>query len=90
MVSATIGYELANLIFYGTCAIPSVFCLVTSGLPGLGCWLNTVILIGVRLAGNGLAYQASIAGGMSIAGIAINGIGVNPLTLAAGGLLSNA
>lgn len=90
MVSAAIGNELANIVFYGICALPTIFCLIASGLFGLGCWLNALILVSVRLSGYALIYKtATTTGGLNYIGIVLNGIGISPLTLAVGGMLGN-
>lgn len=90
MISSTAneGLELAQLAFYAIASVPSIYCLVKHGKVGLLGWLYVLIMCGIRIVGNGLAYHAlSTNGEPDQAAIIINGIGLSPLLLAALGIL---
>ncbi|KAJ5246171.1 hypothetical protein N7468_001154 [Penicillium chermesinum] len=91
MVSTTGSYEIANITFFGACLLPTLFFLGTGGRFGIGCWLNALLAICFRISGHALSYQAlSTPKGFNTIGIVLNGIGMSPLTLAVGAMLSNA
>lgn len=72
-------------------SLPAIFCLLTHGKPGLMGWLYVIVMCGLRMAGNGMAYHdPSTTGSVDSVASILNGIGLSPLLLAAMGLLHEA
>ncbi|KAJ5638891.1 hypothetical protein N7528_001281 [Penicillium herquei] len=89
--SATEGLELAEIVFYAIAIIPAFFCFVTHGKHGVAGWLYVILMCGLRLVGNGMAYHAlSTTGRPNEAAEIISGIGLSPILLAALGILHEA
>ncbi|KAJ6025034.1 hypothetical protein N7540_005831 [Penicillium herquei] len=89
--SAIEGLELAEIVFYGLAIIPAFFCFVTHGKHGVAGWLYVILMCGLRLVGNGMAYHSlSTTGHPNEAAEIISGIGLSPILLAALGILHEA
>jgi hypothetical protein len=89
MTNSTEGLELAEIIFYAIATIPAFYCFAKHGKHGLLAWLYVILMCGLRLVGNGMAYHAiSTTGQPNMTASIINGIGLSPLLMAALGLLS--
>ncbi|CAI7634525.1 unnamed protein product [Penicillium palitans] len=89
MTNSTEALELAGIIFYAIATIPAFYCFAKHGKHGLLGWLYVIMMCGLRLVGNSIAYHAmSTTGEPNVAASIINGIGLSPLLMASLGLLS--
>lgn len=90
-IHSTEGLELAQIVFYAMAVLPAFVCFAAHGKHGLMGWLYVIVMCGLRLAGNGMAYHSlSTTGHASEAAQIISGIGLSPLLLAGLGLLHEA
>ncbi|KAJ5825273.1 hypothetical protein N7474_002411 [Penicillium riverlandense] len=88
MTSAAEALELANIAFYALATLPAIYCFIKHGKHGILGWLYVIIMCGLRLAGNGMAYHAlSTTGKPNTAASIIVGIGMSPLLFAALGIM---
>ncbi|KAJ6003375.1 hypothetical protein N7451_005922 [Penicillium sp. IBT 35674x] len=90
-IHSTEGLELAQIIFYAMAVLPAFVCFAAHGKHGVMGWLYVIVMCGLRLAGNGMAYHyLSTTGHANEAAQIISGIGLSPLLLAALGILHEA
>jgi hypothetical protein len=90
-IHSTEGLELAQIVFYGMAALPAFVCFAAHGKHGVMGWLYVIVICGLRLAGNAMAYHSlSTTGHANEAAQIISGIGLSPLLLAALGILHEA
>lgn len=87
MTSSTEALELANIVFYALVTLPAIYCFIKHGKHGILGWFYAIIMCGLRLAGNGMAYHAlSTTSEPNTAASIIVGIGMSPLIFAALGI----
>ncbi|KAJ6104986.1 hypothetical protein N7486_003675 [Penicillium sp. IBT 16267x] len=77
-ITSTEGLELAQIVFYAMAVLPAFVCFVAHGKHGVMGWLYVIVMCGLRLAGNGMAYHSlSTTGHANEAAQIISGIGFN-------------
>lgn len=88
MASSAESLELTNIAFYALAILPAIYCFIKHGKHGVLGWLYAILMCGLRLAGNGMAYHAlSTTGKPNTAASIIVGIGMSPLLFAALGIM---